>query len=283
MKRILMSLCFAILPVASSWAWGQEGHSIVAEIAQRRLLPKASAEVYRLLGNNHSLASVASWADDERDARPETYNWHFVDIPIASSAFDAKSQCAASGAGDCVVAELERLKSDLRCAGTDDQKRDALRFAVHFLGDIHQPLHTVADSKGGNSLQVEVKMRGALMCKGAPCPIFTAHTNFHAVWDTTLITKTTWDWGAYTDRLEQGWLKTPEAQGSADGGSIVDWATSTHAAAQVVWNALPQDHVLDDNYYQLAQPILDKQLGLAGIRLARFLNEAYASNQCPRP
>jgi hypothetical protein len=64
--------------------------------------------------------------------------------------------------------------------------------------------------------------------------------------------------------------------------SLIDWATQTHAAAQIVWNQLPDDHVLDDNYYKSIRPILDKQLGLAGIRLARFLNDAYASNQCPR-
>src|SRR5262245_22450148 len=92
-----------------AWGWGQEGHSIIAEVAQRRLTSSATADVARLLGNNHSLASIASWADDERDRRPETYNWHFVDIPIGSDTFDANTQCVATSAGDCVIAELERL------------------------------------------------------------------------------------------------------------------------------------------------------------------------------
>jgi hypothetical protein len=291
--------CLSVLPCAGAWAWGQEGHSIIAEIAQRRLAPSAAMEVARLLGNNHSLASVASWADDERDRRPETYDWHFVDIPINSNNYDPSKQCALKDTGDCVVAELERLTSDLRCAATDDLKKDALRFAVHFVGDIHQPLHTVLEAKGGNLIKVEAKMRGALTCRGGPCPVTSAHTNFHAVWDTNLINKTTWDWGAYVDRLEGGWLKSADAQGGADGGTFVEWATQTHAAAQTVWNALPanlvmiltldrpldaaSDIVLDDDYYQLVQPVLDKQLGLAGIRLARFLNDAYASKQCPRP
>ena len=80
-----------LLPCATAWGWGQEGHSIIAEIAQRRLTPSAVAEVTRLLGHNHSLASVASWADDEKDIRPETSNWHFVDIPINSNSFDFKN------------------------------------------------------------------------------------------------------------------------------------------------------------------------------------------------
>jgi hypothetical protein len=283
MKTIAASCVFIGLSCGAALGWGQEGHSIVAEVAQHRLTPEAAAEVARLLGANHSLASVGSWADDERDVRPETYNWHFVDIPIASNTYDAATQCVSDpSAGDCVIAELDRLKSDLRCAANDDQKKDALRFAVHFVGDIHQPLHTVLEQKGGNGISVELKMRGSLICREGPCPITSSHANFHAAWDTNLINKTTWNWGAYVDRLESGWLASAEAQG-ADGGTFVEWATGTHANAQQVWNQLPANKVLDDTYYQAILPILDKQLGLAGIRLARFLNEAYSSTACPRP
>lgn len=145
-----------------AWAWGQEGHSIIAEIAQRRLSPKAIAEVARLLGANHSLASTGSWADDVRDDHPETYNWHFVDIPIPLDRYDEAAHCHPDPKGDCIVAELTRLRDELRCAPTDDLKREALQFAVHFVGDIHQPLHTVLEARGGNDIAVEVKMRGAL-------------------------------------------------------------------------------------------------------------------------
>jgi hypothetical protein len=271
----------ALFP-AVSWAWGQEGHSIIAEIAQRRLLPRATAEIGRLLGPNHSLASVGSWADDVRDSRPETYRWHFVDIPIAEFHYDAAKHCAAEAGGDCIVAELERLRNELRCAPTDNQKQEALKFAVHFVGDVHQPLHTVDEARGGNDIAVEVKLRGALRCREGPCPMLTQRSNFHRVWDTTLINRTTWNWGAYVDRLESGWLQSTDAQGNAASGTIVEWAESTHASAQTVWNLLPRNHVLDDGYYHAVQPILDRQLGLAGLRLARFLNEAYESNSCPR-
>jgi len=281
-RRALMSFCLLALSTSSAWAWGQEGHSIIAEIAQRRLSPKATAEVARLLGPNHSLASIASWADDIRDSRPETYNWHFVDLPINSDHYDPATQCVTDDKkGDCIIAELTRLTGEVRCAPTDEQKRDALRFAVHFIGDVHQPLHTVLEAAGGNGISVEVKMRGALMCRGGPCSVINSRSNFHRVWDTTLIQKTTWDWGAYVDRLESGWLKSPDATG-ADGGSFADWAEGTHKSAQTAWNLLPTNRVLDDAYYQSVQPILDKQLGVAGLRLARFLNEAYDSSSCPR-
>src|SRR5581483_11849536 len=123
--------------------------SIVAEIAQRRLSPAAVQAVEQALGRGHSLASVASWADDVRDIAPQTYNWHFVDIPIAADAYDPARDCAPGPKGDCVIAELDRLSDQLQC-GTDAEKLDALKFAVHFVGDVHQPLHTVLEEKGGN-------------------------------------------------------------------------------------------------------------------------------------
>ena len=102
------------------------------------------------------------------------------------------------------MAALERLTKDLQCASTDDQKRDALRYVVHFVGDIHQPLHTVAEARGGNDIAVEVRLSGAKTCKGGPCPAHPYRSNFHAVWDGALIRATSWSWGAYVGRLESG-------------------------------------------------------------------------------
>lgn len=283
MVRILVA-CLLLAVPSLAWAWGQEGHSIIAEIAQRRLTPDSTAEVQRLLGSNHSLASVASWADDERDVRPETYNWHFVDMRLAADKYVPSIDCHPhdmAQKGDCIIAELERLKNELRCADNDDKKRDALKFAVHFVGDIHQPLHTVLDMIGGNTLQVTANMSGALLCQGQPCKPIFVRINLHAVWDTTLIQRTAWNWGSYVDRLETGWVGA-NASAGRDGGSLTDWAEGAHAEAKKVWGLVPANRVLDDNYYQAVLPILDQQLGLAGLRLARFLNEAYASTACPR-
>ena len=91
MRPALASFCLLVLSATSAWAWGQEGHSIIAESAQRRLTPNAIAEVARLLGPNHSLASVGSWADNERDRRPETYNWHFVDISAGAGSGQSRN------------------------------------------------------------------------------------------------------------------------------------------------------------------------------------------------
>src|SRR5262249_4110869 len=151
MRPIFLTIAFAFAMISRALAWGQEGHSIIAEIAQRRLSPEAVVMVERLLGKNHSLASVSSWADEIRDDRPDTYNWHFVDIPIHANDYQTSRDCKDDVKGDCVVAELTRLRNDLRCT-SGVQQIESLKFAVHLVGDIHQPLHTVLEARGGNDI-----------------------------------------------------------------------------------------------------------------------------------
>jgi hypothetical protein len=275
MKAIWLALLAALSFCGTARAWGPEGHSIVAEIAQQRLKPPAAAVVQSLLGGR-SLASVASWADDIRDERKDTKNWHFVDIPIDSSQYDPATQCEPTPEGDCAVAELDRLiKTELRCATGPDGKLEALKFAVHFVGDIHQPLHTVKEKTGGNTISVAVYLKGLVCSQACRTPLAS---NFHAAWDVDLIHAAVWDWGAYVDRLENGWLKT--APDGIDGGSPADWARETHGYAQTVWNQLTLNDVIDDDYFNKALPVLDRQLAVAGLRLARILNDAYASSDC---
>jgi len=279
MRALLISIAVFVSLTGKALAWGQEGHSIIAEVAQRRLSPAAVDVVKDLLGAGHSLASVASWADSVRDARPETYNWHFVDIPINVARFSRDRDCKEDKrSGDCIIAELERVRKDLLCA-PQDKKVEALKFAVHFIGDIHQPLHTVEELKGANDIKVDIFMRG-LTCT-AKCEPAHLASNFHAAWDSDLIRKTVWDWGSYVDRLEGGWLGSAEAkQAGIDGGAPEAWAEEAHKLASTVWNLRPADNVLDDRYYRDVLPILDRQLGVAGLRLARFLNDV-AAEKCP--
>jgi hypothetical protein len=171
MRLATLAALFACGLSGPAFAWGQEGHSIIAEIAQRRLSPDAAAMVELLLGKGHSLASIASWADDAGDARPETSNWHFVSIPLARDNYDEAADCHPADEatkGDCVVNELKRLRSELRCT-SGDQKVEALKFAVHFVGDVHQPLHAVLEKTGGNDILIDLFARGD-KCTGACSP-----------------------------------------------------------------------------------------------------------------
>jgi hypothetical protein len=279
MKVVVFAIVVISAPI-NAWAWGEDGHSIVAEIAQRRLSTNASNKINAIFGAKLSIASVASWADDHRNQDKSTANWHFVDIPINNNTFDPPTQCKADDPeGDCIIAELDRLKTELRCKQGAEQKK-AAKLAIHFLGDIHQPLHTVADEQGGNNIIIQVTMRGQICTRS--CIPDTSFARFHDVWDSTLIQKTVRNWGAYVTRLEAGWLTSPEAKAEGiDGGSPIDWALETHKVAHTVWTLKPGNNVLHDDYYNKTLPTLDRQLGVAGLRLARFLNEAYSSNECP--
>ena len=82
--------------------------------------------------------------------------------------------------------------------------------------------------------------------------------------------------------LEDGWLKSDEAtRPGIDGGSFIAWAEETHALAQTVWNIRPADDLLEDRYLGDVLPIIDRQLGVAGLRLAKVLNIAFSSRDCP--
>ncbi|WP_181183592.1 MULTISPECIES: S1/P1 nuclease [unclassified Mesorhizobium] len=265
----------AIGPAA---AWGPEGHSIVAEIAQRRLSATALTEVKRILGGEVSMASVASWADDVRySVHPESYNWHFVDIPLANDTYDPVSECAANAQGDCAIAEIDRAEHEITCASDPMQRRDSLRYLIHVVGDIHQPFHTVADNIGENTLTVTVKFGGLIKSP----PKFPGD-NLHAVWDSTIIKQTTYAWGSYVDRLEGDWLlKHPEASQTLD---PVAWTLEAHALAKDMSAGVATGTVLDDAYYNKALPIVDQQLGRAGLRLAAVLNRWLSTAPaCPLP
>src|SRR4051812_6976093 len=157
MKRSFLATALLVFSVSSALAWGEDGHSIVAEIAQRRLSKEAADAIAGILDPQQnrpayslpSLASFSAWADDVRypgAAHPESYNWHFADIPLGPTGtdftYDPVRDCKSEARGDCVIAELARLQNELRCA-TGTAQQEALKFAVHFVGDIHQPFHTV--------------------------------------------------------------------------------------------------------------------------------------------
>jgi hypothetical protein len=128
------------------------------------------------------LASIASWADDYRASHDESRNWDFVDVPYGRDQYDSVTDCKLDTTyGDCIIKAVERFTAVLRdCSQAAGERRVALKFVVHFIGDLHQPLHaatrvnpdTAADDRGGNQIKVTFL--------GVP-------TNLHHLWDTDLI------------------------------------------------------------------------------------------------
>lgn len=255
-----IALCAVILVPSNLMAWGPEGHIVIAKIAAARLSPSAKTAVRQLLGRR-SLASVANFADQVRGQRPETANWHFVDIPRDLSDYNSARDCKASPKGDCVIAEIARLQVDLRNHSLSRKKRvEALKFLVHFVGDLHQPLHcSDHDDRGGNDVHVT---------------LLGQSSNLHRVWDSGIIDQVHLSTDDYADQLDT-WLDSQDTA-TIEEGTTVDWALDAHKLAKDHAYVIPDDHQLDTSYVDDNQPVVDQQLAFAGLRLAKVLNDTFA-------
>lgn len=259
-------LCASVLGPARVWAWGREGHRIVALIAADRLTPAARAQVADLLGPDvpGAMEAVSTWADEIRDERPETERWHFVDVEISTAGYDAARDCPG---GNCVVAQIRKDERLVAEAGLPSSARaEALRFLIHFVGDIHQPLHCADHhDRGGNDVRV---MLGG------------EETNLHAVWDTTVVAALGDDPAAVSALLEA--RITPQQARAWSRGGPADWANESFAIAKrTIYGPLLAAEEegkaiqLPDDYAVRERPVAAEQLEKAGVRLAMLLNRAF--------
>jgi S1/P1 Nuclease len=252
-------LCVAALGPARARAWGPVAHRIVADVAAARLSPAAGRETRRLL-RGQTLADVSFWADDIREHRPDTARWHYVDIPRDGEDYRPKRDCRLTPRGDCVIAAIARFRAQLvdPRAGTSE-RAEALRFLVHLIGDLHQPLHCADDhDRGGNDV--------AVFLLGQP-------TTLHAVWDAGLIHASDLSEARWVRQLET-WLDGRDVARLA-AGSVIDWALESHRAAVEHAYDIPSNGQLGRAYVETTRPVLEHQLAAAGVRLARVLNEAF--------
>lgn len=260
MRRLaIVSLLVSLAPT-QALAWGSEGHRIIAEIAEQYLTPEAAHQVRDLLAieGDTTLADVANWADQIRHQRPETAPWHFVDIPISAPRYDPARDCRQ---GDCVVAKIEQFEATLADKRASQRDRlEALKFVVHFVGDLHQPLHASDNNdKGRNEVHVTFEGR---------------HTNLHAVWDTYILEPAVNDGErGYAQQLTSHITATDVARWQH--GKPEDWANEAHqVAVSVIYGILQHDEGrLPESYERYALPVVNKQLERAGVRLAFVLNQ----------
>ena len=311
MVRLLTLVSCAVL-APRAFPWGCEGHRVVALIALDQLNSHARTEAAALLdgpiydaslrrycppSSLPPLADLASWADDVRNQRKETGGWHFIDIPLDARKNSVTGACPASG---CVTSAIRRQSDILRSASaTRRQKAEALLFVVHFVGDLHQPLHAADnDDRGGNCVAVaffdhQPETSGA----GE-----NYRPNLHGVWDTDLVERVSQgqDAAAFAAALRsrfasdiKRWIRQPV--------DVDAWAWESHKVAlKSVYGKLPTripvepprpvescaDHdmgkrmfnlheAIDERYLRGASPVIRRQLALAGTRLAALLNQIW--------
>ncbi|KAI8803016.1 S1/P1 nuclease [Cladochytrium replicatum] len=320
---ILIATLFAHTAVS---AFGFDGHFITAKIAESLLSPAAVATASHIL-RGANLSDVASWADEIKGNR--RYSWtsplHYInpvgDFPPTSCAFRTESICSGGSAkGICLTEAIANYTRRLSCLDDNEESAEALKFLIHFIGDIHQPLHACSREKGGNSALVRYHGRSA---------------NLHSVWDTLLIkTIVSRDFAGSRDAFiqylyenlinsqpdkvptwsicERSLLIDPST--CVDGDSRAypsgqlnrdyeqpvyvnacpnEWAAvSNRLNCDVVWAFETKDDVrqfsrrtgvgpiLSDEYIEIAEEVIQDLLMMAGLRMAVLLNELLDPQSC---
>lgn len=251
---LLTALTPTALPSTTAGArWGPEGHRIVALLAYPLLTPTARAKVNALLGGR-SMADVANWADHIRRSRPGTAPLHFVNIPLGATSYDSARDCPG---GACIIEAIAHDRRVLADSTASPVARvEALRFLIHFLGDLHQPLHCEDHGdRGGNAVHVT---------------FFGRRTTLHHVWDSGLLSHAgIGQAGLVTELREEERAFDPAR---VDSGTVVEWAEQSHALAVQAYQ-LAARHRLGRAYERDEIGVVDQQLIRAAMRLAAVLND----------
>lgn len=279
--------CAASLIAAPAGAWGYEGHEAIATIARFYLTANVRAKVDAILATDTDTLTApdmiarSTWADAWRNAgHRETSAWHFVDNEIAHA--DLKAACfgypkpadpaSAGPAQDCVVDKVEEFESELASPATAPaEKLLALKYLLHFVGDLHQPLHASDNQdRGGNCV---------ILSLGGSRTV-----NLHSWWDTSVVKELGPDAQPLGTRLQA--QITPAMKAEWERGSPKSWAAESYAVAKSVAYTVgspagcPQDSVpvpLPSGYDAKAQSAAARQIERAGVRLALLLNRALSS------
>jgi hypothetical protein len=246
-------------------AWGDEGHEIVALIADHYLTTDARARVTLLLDADKSgltgdqgIAAESTWADRYRQYHRETGDWHYIDIETQNP--DIRS------AHGLLVAKIGQFRTELADPSASPQEHlVALQFLLHLIGDLHQPLHAADDrDHGGNDKQViaQGERLGSL----------------HHYWDEVFVRRLGKEAAAVSQELIAA--ITPAERAEAMRGTPASWALESFAIAKSeAYGQLPPpgtDGVrpLDERYVDDAVLTVRHQLQTAGLRLALLLNDA---------
>ncbi|WP_316805410.1 S1/P1 nuclease [Pedobacter nototheniae] len=257
MKKIpiiltLIALSFILI------SWGITGHKTVASIAANHLTPSAKQAVKDLL-ENESLADVASWADEIRN-EPEfkaTAGWHFVNVADGLNFNEFSKAVKNSEKPDLLKALTlnEQVINDQMA--TKEQKKIALKFIVHLVGDAHQPMHVSrAEDKGGNTIQVQFDGKG---------------TNLHSLWDSRLLDHQNLSISQLTNQDNASVSEIKKWQNA----SPLNWLFESYQISSKLYAEVEQNNKIDEKYYQSHISIVNERIEMGGIRLAGLLNSIF--------
>jgi hypothetical protein len=255
MIRLFAAFAVALLLLPTpAFAWGKTGHRVAAAVADAHLSGIARAHVREILGVE-TLDEAGTWADEMRsDPSPfwqkTASPWHYV--TLGGFAYDR-----APAEGDALTA-LNRFSATLSDPASSREDRQlALRFIVHLVADLHQPLHAGRPGdRGGNDVKVKW---------------FGRDTNLHAVWDSALVDEEQLSFSEWAERLNR---HTTDRQLIADWvENPVVWIAESAQVRDLIYPARPE---LGYDYVYRQTPVVKQRLRQAGIRLAAYLNRIFA-------
>ncbi len=264
MSQILIRITTAFLVLictSPTFGWGGDGHKIVGKIASNHLTPEAKAGVRELLGKR-TLAEVSVWADMIKS--DPSYRWasplHYANVRRGAEAFSLSRDCPKQG---CIVSAILRYTKVLRSKTASVAERtEALKFLVHFAGDIHQPLHVShRRDKGGNRIKVK---------------FFTRGMNLHSVWDGGILGRAMKEmkWHQYANKLLRK-MSSDDMEAWSKITDPSDWATESYKLALSNAYAIPESRMLGKTYFKRNIPVVDQRLQMGGVRLAVLLNSVF--------
>ena len=240
-----------------SFSWDKKGHDITAAIAQHHLTGEAQKQIKELL-DGKTIIYWAPWMDDASNMPEYRYSktWHYFDIEEGKDVTDYPH----SEKGDiitAITAQIEGLKGNTL---TREERQLALKFLVHLMGDLHQPMHLgYPEDLGGNTIKVK---------------FFNKEQSLHSMWDGALTSKSH-DW-SHTEWAEELDIEDADSISSITSGTLHDWARQSHAYAEDIYRGTPTDKNLSFEYVRTWTPVVERQFLYGGLRLAHILNEIFS-------
>ncbi len=249
MRSALLHICLYLFSLPSL-AFGVRGHQVVAYIAEQQLNNSAKQQIQSLI-DQQSLVDISTWADQVRKNKvwQHTAPWHYINLAKGQSLNSAKR----NPKGD-VLSQLDYFEQQLANRSLSKLTRNqALKFYVHLLADLHQPLHVAyAEDRGGNLSEVQW---------------YGTSSNLHRVWDSQLLETRSKPLPNYAQQLMHDYPLNQQNLGHA----YQDWFLQTRRLVPKVYQ-YPSNH-LGDAYVHSKRPFIEQQLVLAAYRLAFKLNQ----------
>ena len=268
-KSIFSLIIFCMILSHQSFSYGFLGHKIIALIAEQYLTETTKNKISQLL-KDESVSEVASWADRVRSTtHKHTSTYHYVNIPISNISYSKEEHCN----NGCIIEAMEMYTAVLsdKEAGIQE-KAEALKFIIHFTGDIHQPLHCGDNhDRGGNDYKVT--FLGDTLANKEKGWTY----NLHNIWDTHILTSRNWEENEYLNYFTK---KTNSKQlKKYNHFDYSEWAEESAVYSRdYAYTLFEKEGVVDEKYNKKALKIIDKQLVIAGYRLANLLNSIFDNN-----